>query len=78
MNNAISAALAIVGGIIGLAIVAVIVSPRAQTSSVVTSTGGALSNVITAAVAPVSQGGSIGSNSFTMPAFGGALGGLFG
>lgn len=48
--------LAIVTGIIGLAIVAVLVSRNAQTPQVVTGIGSALSNVITAAVRPVTGG----------------------
>lgn len=57
MNNAISAGIAVVSGFIGLAILSVLVSPRAQTASVITSTGGALSTVIRAAVSPVNEGG---------------------
>lgn len=44
----------IVAALIGLAIVAVIVGKNAQTSSVITSAGTALSGVIGAAVQPVS------------------------
>jgi len=44
---------AIVSGVIGLAIVAVIVSKNAQTGTVLTSGGSALASVIGAAVAPV-------------------------
>jgi PRD1 phage membrane DNA delivery len=61
---------AIVSGIIGLAIVAVIVSQNAQTGSVITSGGTALSSIIGAAVSPVS-----GSNTFGA-AGSSALGGL--
>lgn len=53
MNNAINAVLAIVGGVIGLAIVSVLIAPRAQTGKVLTAAGGALSSVIGAAVSPV-------------------------
>lgn len=60
MNNALNALLAMVGGFIGLAIVAVIVSPRAKTADVVGSTGGALATVITAAVSPVTGTGGFG------------------
>lgn len=60
MNNALSAMLAIVGGIIGLATLSVILSPRAQTSNVVMSTGGALSTVIRAAVSPVNEANGLG------------------
>jgi hypothetical protein len=51
----------VVGGIITLAMVAVVVSKNAQTSSVLTGAGTALSSVIGAAVAPVSGSSS---NSF--------------
>jgi hypothetical protein len=51
----------IVGGIIGLAIVAVLVSQKAQTSGVVQAGGTALSQIIGAAVAPVSQNNNFGS-----------------
>jgi hypothetical protein len=52
---------AIVAGIIGLAIVAVVVSKNAQTSSVLTSGGTALSSIITAAVSPVATGNTFGA-----------------
>jgi hypothetical protein len=47
----------VVGGIVGLAIVAVIVSKKAQTPDVVKAGGSALSSIIAAAVAPVSNSG---------------------
>lgn len=62
----------IVAGIIGLAIVAVLVSKNAQTGSILTSGGSALSSVISAAVQPVSGSSS---NLFGSAA-GSALGGL--
>jgi PRD1 phage membrane DNA delivery len=53
--------IAIVTGIIGLAIVAVVVSQNAQTGTVLTSAGTALSSVIGAAVSPITGGqGSFG------------------
>ena len=51
-------AIAIVSGIIGLAIIAVIVSRQAQTPTVISSTGGALAGIISAAVSPVTGSGS--------------------
>lgn len=51
------AAIAIVSGVIMLAIVAVIVSRNAQTPTVLTSAGSALASVIGAAVQPVSGSG---------------------
>jgi hypothetical protein len=52
--------IAVITGIIGLAIVAVVVSKNAQTSSVIGAGGSALSSVIGAAVSPVS-GNTLGS-----------------
>jgi hypothetical protein len=64
MSDIGPALVAIVAGIIGLAIVAVIVSKNAQTPTVLTSGGTALASVIAAAVAPVSstQSNNFGSN----------------
>lgn len=53
---------ALVTGIIGLAMVAVIVSQKANTQNVLSSGGTALSSIIGAAVAPVSGGTT--SNTF--------------
>lgn len=61
MNSIGPGIVGIVAGIITLAIVAVIVSKNAQTSSVLTGAGTALSSVIGAAVQPVS---STGTNQF--------------
>ena len=54
------AAVAIVSGIIGLAIIAVLVSTNAQTGTVISQTGGALSSIINAAVSPVAGSSSNG------------------
>lgn len=86
MDHALSAALAIVGGVITLAIIAVAVSPNAQTPAVFNSAGGALSNVIKSAVSPVTNPGNVGgnfgmgSNSWMSGAVSGFanIGGLFG
>jgi len=53
--------ISIVAGVIGLAIVAVIVSQKANTSQVLTGAGSALSSVIGAAVQPVSGSNTFGS-----------------
>jgi hypothetical protein len=50
----------IITGIIGLAIIAVLVSTRAQTPNVITASGAALANIINAAVQPVTSGGGFG------------------
>jgi hypothetical protein len=52
MDKALNAILAVVSGIIGLAIVSVIFSKRAQTGEVITATGSALAGVIQAATNP--------------------------
>lgn len=56
----------VIAGVIGLALVAVIVSKNANTQNVITGAGSALSSVISAAVSPISgssinQFGSSGS-----------------
>lgn len=69
--------LAIVSAVVGLAIVAVIVSKNAQTPTVISSAGSALANVIGAAVSPVT-GSSSTSNLFgSISGIGGSLGSLF-
>lgn len=76
MNNAVSAVLAIIGGAISLAIISVLVSQRSQTPAVFSSAGGAIANVIGAAVSPVT-GSTIGTGAATggQPS---GVGGLFG
>ena len=66
MNSVIT----IIGGLVGLAVVAVIVSKNAQTPAVLTGAGQALSSVIAAAVSPVSSssGTSFGAASSTLGA----------
>lgn len=54
MNQIGPGIIAIVAGVISLAIIAVLVSQKAQTSTVLTGAGTALSTVIQAAVSPVS------------------------
>ena len=61
MGNVSGAVVAVISGIIGLAIVAVLVGTRAQTATVVTAFGGALGNVIGKAVSPVTGGNTFGS-----------------
>ena len=55
MNEGLQAVTTIIAAIIGLAIVAVIVSNNANTSGVLTSGGTALAGVIQAAVSPVAS-----------------------
>lgn len=67
MNDLTAAILAIVGGAFTLAIVSVVLSQRAQTASVIGASGTALSNVIAAAVNPITMNNptSLGSNTFS-------------
>ena len=64
MNSIGPYTIAVIGSIIGLAVLAVIVSQKANTSAVISSAGSALSGIIGAAVAPVSggSGSTFGSN----------------
>lgn len=61
MDKAETMLIAIVSGIIGLAIVAVVVSKNAQAPTVLQAAGSALSSVIAAAVSPVTGGGVAGA-----------------
>lgn len=57
----------VIAGVIGLALVAVIVSKNAQTSTVISGAGSALANVIAAAVSPISGSSntSYGSSNYS-------------
>ena len=77
MNNALSVITAILGAIIGLAILSVLISPNAETSNVVGATGNALANILKAATAPVTgaaNNGNLGNNANT--SVGGTLSGI--
>jgi hypothetical protein len=65
MSNISATIVTIFGGIITLAVIAVLVSQQAKTAGVVTSAGDSLAKIIGAAVAPVT--GST-SSSFGSPA----------
>jgi PRD1 phage membrane DNA delivery len=62
----------VIAGVLTLAMIAVIVGQKAQTSTVIQGAGTALSSVIAAAVAPVS--GSTSSTFGSTTAIGGATG----
>lgn len=57
MNRITDAIVGILVAVVGLAIVAVVVSKNAQTATVIQSAGSAFDSIIAAAVAPVSQTG---------------------
>jgi PRD1 phage membrane DNA delivery len=59
-DKAIGAVIGIVTGVIGITILAVLVSNQSQTGAVITSAGNAFSGILKAAVSPISSGG-IGS-----------------
>jgi uncharacterized membrane protein len=61
MGNVAPAIVAVIAGVIGLAIVAVL-SKQAQTGTVITSAGTALSSIIGAAVSPVATGSGFGTS----------------
>jgi hypothetical protein len=63
--------LGIVGGALTLAIVSVVLSKNAQTPRVLQAASSALSNVIAAAVSPVTgSNGHLGNSAFTTPSLG--------
>jgi hypothetical protein len=74
VDNLASSLLSIFGGIITLALVAVVVSRNARSADAIHAAGSALSNVVGAAVAPLNDTNksvNLGLNSFTAPAIGG-------
>jgi PRD1 phage membrane DNA delivery len=56
------ATVTVIASVIGLAIIAVLVSKNAQTPQVLQGAGSALSNIIGAAVGPVSQSNNFGAS----------------
>lgn len=56
MNKIADGTVAVLVAIVGIAIVAVLVSKSAQTSSVIQTAGQAFNGIISAAVSPVSSG----------------------
>lgn len=59
-DKAITGLIAIVTAIIGVAIIAVLVSNQSNTSGVLSAGGSAFSNILKTAVSPVTGGGGIG------------------
>ena len=58
MNEATTAIVSITAGIIGVALLAVLVSQRSNTANVLTAFGNAFSNMLSAATAPVTGAAS--------------------
>ncbi len=67
MDEIVKSIVTIATAIIGIAILAVLVSPNARTSSVVTSIGNAFTNSIGVAEAPVSSSSNFSNSFSTMP-----------
>lgn len=61
MNNFWEGIVAIATAIVGVALLAVLVSKNAQTPQVITAGGSAFAKALGAAVSPVTGGGGIGS-----------------
>jgi hypothetical protein len=59
-DKAITGLVAIVTAIIGVAIIAVLVSNQSNTSGVLSAGGNAFSNILKTAVSPVTGGGGLG------------------
>jgi len=78
MNNVLEPLVTIAAGVIGVAIIAVLVSKNAQTSSVIGATGSAFSNVLSAATGPITgRAATPNVNGPSNSGFGlGGLGGL--
>lgn len=73
MSDLEQAFTAIFGGIVLLAIVSVIVSKKSQAPQAIQSIGSVVSNVVAAAVNPVTQNygsGNLGLNTFSLPSIG--------
>lgn len=60
-DKAISAVVGIMAGIVGITILAVIVSNQSNTSNVLTAGGNAFSSILKAAVSPISGGSGLGN-----------------
>lgn len=73
-DHLIGSIVTVLTAIIGVAIIAVLVSQKAQTSSVIQSAGSAFANDLSAAVAPVT-GASVSINTGSQAGFGGFAGG---
>ena len=63
-DKAVSAVIGIVTGVIGITILAVLVSQQSNTANVLTAAGTSFSGILKAAVSPITSGGSLGSGLF--------------
>lgn len=60
MNRTMEAIVSVLVAVVGVAIIAVLVSKNANTAGVVSSAGGAFSSILKAATSPVTGGGAPG------------------
>lgn len=67
MDSALSGIVTVAVAIVGVATLAVLVSPKAQTPAVISSAGNAFTSALGAAVSPVTGGGGLGGSGFAAP-----------
>lgn len=72
-KSGVEALVTIAAGVIGVAIIAVLVSKNAQTSQVIGSAGSAFSNVLSAATGPVTGKAASPVNNFGANSLGGGF-----
>lgn len=65
----ITAVVTVLTALVGVAIIAVLVSQRAQTGSVITAGGNAFTNALNAAVSPVTGGSGLGYGGALTPTY---------
>jgi PRD1 phage membrane DNA delivery len=70
MDKVLTGILSVLTMVVGVAIVAVLVSNKAQTGSVLTAGGNAFSSILSAAVAPVTGGTGFSPNGLQLPNLG--------
>lgn len=70
-DQIITSIVTVLTAIIGVAIIAILVSRSANTAGVLTAGSGAFSNILGAALSPVSGGGFTGSGILPVPVIGG-------
>ena len=73
MNEVVSFAAAVVTAIIGVAILAVLVSPNSQTAGVIQAATGGFSSILSTALSPVSGSGGGGGNFSSITGSGGGF-----
>lgn len=67
-DQLISSVVTVATAIVGLAIIAVLVSKQANTSGVISAGGSAFASDLAAAVSPITGGSGFGASSFASPA----------